>query len=307
MGKTARRARKKATGGSFASNALGVRGGGVSRPTGVANDVEAAATMDVDASAGAGDAETSGRDRDAVGEGKIMRALVAGSCVDACKAMDNALATGKRVSAGTCVKVLQLCQTRTQGETGAENVTTHGIGRDGAFERGYAVCVPRVREERDAAGSAGAHVEKRRRRSHYLGKDASLARAMTPGGVDGDLGLALLESALRGVSFESWEPGPTAVIRTQMPFTTSKAPKTKISRPRRACVGRLTVEYPSGSFRMVCDNDGRRRPVDRLPLELYAPVHAGVIPFGPSGLTEAVRHDIPHAPSVLDHKLFITE
>jgi hypothetical protein len=297
MGKTARRARKKATGGSFTSNALGVRGGGVSRPTGAATDLEVAATMDVDANAGAGDVGPSGRGGDAVGEGKIIRALVAGSCVDACKAMDAALANGKTVSSATCVKVLALCQTRDKAKPALrmlQRMESSGMAPSReAMRCAFFACAKRgmLREALELMSRKDSDGRR------YLGKDVLVrACAMTPGGVDGDLGLVLLESALRGVSFGSWEPGPTAVIRTQMPFTTSKAREDEEFTTALGAASARAADYPSGSFRMVCDNDGRRRPVDRLPLELYAPVHAGVIPFGPSGLTEAVRHDIPHVP-----------
>ena len=93
MGKTQKRARKKS------SQAPGVRdGSAIAKPTHATADATtdvqvavAAAAMAVD------DARDDGaRSRD-VSEGTILRALLAQSCVDACKALDAALARGVAV------------------------------------------------------------------------------------------------------------------------------------------------------------------------------------------------------------------
>ena len=108
MGKTQKRARKKS------SQAPGVRdGSAIAKPTHATADATtdvqvavAAAAMAVD------DARDDGaRSRD-VSEGTILRALLAQSCVDACKALDAALARGVAVRADTCARVLALCQAR---------------------------------------------------------------------------------------------------------------------------------------------------------------------------------------------------
>ena len=289
MGKTAKRARKKSA--ASHSHALSARGG-VGKP---ATDVEvAAAPRDMDADET--DAPGDGASRNEPSEGRVLRALMAQSCVDACVALDAALARGVDVSSGTCVKVLALCQARDKAKPALRVLARMresgvSVSREAVrcvffacAKRGMLVEALELMAQRDDEGK------------RFLGKDVLVrACAMVPGGVDGDLGLALLESALRGIAGASWEPGSTAVIRTTMPYS---PPSEDENESREGAVSSTTlargIQYPADSFKMICDDDGRRRPADRLPLELYAPAHAGVIPFAPSGLIEPARHDVPH-------------
>ncbi len=290
MGKTQKRARKKS------SQAPGVRdGSAIAKPTHATADATTDVQVAVAAAAMAVDAarDDGARSRD-VSEGTILRALLAQSCVDACKALDAALARGVAVRADTCARVLALCQAREKAKPALrllQRMEANGMAPSReAMRCAFFACAKRGMLREALVLMSRLDGEGKR----FLGKDVLVrACAMCPGGVDGDLGLALLESALRGIMCGSWEPGSTATIRAQMPFA---VPRTKDDDDIPAPLVRRDIEYAPGSFKMVCDNDGRRRPVDRLPLELYAPAHPGVIPFAPSGLTEAARYDVPHVP-----------
>lgn len=227
-------------------------------------------------------------------EGRIMRALMAESCVDACVALDAALSAGVEVQPTTCARTLQLCQKHAKAKPALrllKRMEERGMGGNPVAMRcAFFACAKRgmLREALELMSRRDAVNGER-----YLGKDVLVrACAMTPGGTDGDLGLALLESALRGIAGGSWEPGSTAVIRTQMPFSVGRGGDAEEN--GSAATAATAASYPPGSFKLVCTNDGRRRPVDRLPLELYAPTHPGVIPFAPSGLTQPERYDVPH-------------
>lgn len=243
------------------------------------------------------DAEDDGdtaREITAPTEGRIMRALMAESCVDACVALDAALSAGVEVQPTTCARTLQLCQKHAKAKPALrllKRMEERGMGGNPVAMRcAFFACAKRgmLREALELMSRRDAVSGER-----YLGKDVLVrACAMTPGGTDGDLGLALLESALRGIAGGSWEPGSTAVIRTQMPFSVGRGGDAEEN--GSAATAATATAYPPGSFKLVCTNDGRRRPVDRLPLELYAPAHPGVIPFAPSGLTQPERYDVPH-------------
>lgn len=231
-------------------------------------------------------------------EGRIMRALMAESCVDACVALDAALRAGVEVQPTTCARTLQLCQRLAKAKPALRllrRMEERGMGGNPVAMRcAFFACAKRgmLREALELMSRRDAGSGER-----YLGKDVLVrACAMTPGGTDGDLGLALLESALRGIAGGSWEPGSTAVIRTQMPFSVGRSGGDEEEENGGGSVApaATATAYPPGSFKLVCTNDGRRRPVDRLPLELYAPAHPGVIPFAPSGLTQPERYDVPH-------------
>lgn len=230
-------------------------------------------------------------------EGRIMRALMAESCVDACVALDAALRAGTEVQPTTCARTLQLCQRHAKAKPALRllrRMEERGMGGNRVAMRcAFFACAKRgmLREALELMSRREAGNGER-----YLGKDVLVrACAMTPGGTDGDLGLALLESALRGIAGGSWEPGSTAVIRTQMPFSVGRSGGGDEGENGGSVATTATAaSYPPGSFKLVCTNDGRRRPVDRLPLELYAPAHPGVIPFDPSGLTQPERYDVPH-------------
>jgi hypothetical protein len=229
-------------------------------------------------------------------EGRVMRALMAESCVDACVALDAALRAGVEVQPTTCARTLQLCQKHAKAKPALrllQRMEERGMGANPVAMRcAFFACAKRgmLREALELMSRRDAGNGER-----YLGKDVLVrACAMTPGGTDGDLGLALLESALRGIAGGSWEPGSTAVIRTQMPFSVGRSGGDAEESGGSAATAATAASYPPGSFKLVCTNDGRRRPVDRLPLELYAPVHPGVIPFDPSGLTQPERYDVPH-------------
>ena len=308
MGKTARRQKRRQGGGGGdgggGPRALAARGTMVMkkvRAGGDAVDDDEATMMRVDSTT---TTTTTTTTTGVASESRVLKALLAGSCVDSCKALDACFAARADVKASTCERALGLCQkhdkakpalrilARMDATGGAVKVTPVAL-RCVFFacaKRGMLAEALTLMARRDA--STGARL---------LGMDVLVrACAMTPGGVDGDLGLALLESALRGMSgFGSWEPGTTAVIREQLPFTLPKLRDddddddgyhvVKSAEARQ-------IHYPEGSFKVVCWDDGRRRPADRLPLMLYAPAHPGVIPLEPSGLTEATRHDIPHVP-----------
>jgi len=229
-------------------------------------------------------------------EGRIMRALMAESCVDACVALDAALVAGVEVQPTTCARTLQLCQKHAKAKPALrllKRMEERGMGGNPVAMRcAFFACAKRgmLREALELMSRRDSTSGER-----YLGKDVLVrACAMTPGGTDGDLGLALLESALRGIAGGSWEPGSTAVIRTQMPFSVGRRGDGDDEENGGVATLASDVSYPPGSFKLVCTNDGRRRPVDRLPLELYAPAHHGVIPFAPSGLTQPERYDVPH-------------
>ena len=293
MGKTARRARKKA------SNPLDVRDR-VAKKTQRDDDAErlltdaqvAAAPTDMDAERVDGRPES----KQEPTEGRVIRALMAKSCVDACVALDAALARGNAVTTGTCVKVLALCQARDKAKPALrvlQRMEKSGmvVTRE-AMRCAFFACAKRGMLSEALELMARRDGEGRR----MLGKDVLVrACAMVPGGVDGDLGLSLLESALRGIAGGSWEHGPMAAIRVAIPFSPAQRDDDET---RERGVGSVTlargIEYPEGSFQIVCDDDGRRRPADSLPLLLYAPAHAGIIPFAPSGLTEPERYDVPH-------------
>ena len=229
------------------------------------------------------------------GERAIANALLARSCVDACVALDAMFARGETPKLRTCERVLALCQ-----ERGKAKPALRALARMDASERAkpsvialrsvFFACAKRGMVD-DALGLMKSRVDGDKRRA--LGMDVLVrACAMCPGGADGDLGLILLESALRGVSFGSWTPGTRAMIRAHAPFA---LPRTRedddaavSAAPARA------ARFSPESFKVVSLDDGRRRPADRLPLLLFAPTHAGVLPLEPSGLTEAVRHDVPH-------------
>ena len=266
--------------------------------------------MAVDDASGAGPAAARRGDAEAsvsasvATEGRVMKALMAESCVDACVALDAALVANVDVRAETCARTLALCQKHAKAKPAlrllarmeergmAPSPVTMRCAFFACAKRGMLVEALELMAKKDAVTG-----------ERYLGKDVLVrACAMTPGGVDGDLGLALLESALRGISYGSWDPGTSAVIRQQIPFSVPKsrgdadhdADSRAETHSSDVTARRDVMEYPQSSFKLVCTNDGRRRPADRLPLELYAPAHPSVIPFAPSGLTEPERYDIPH-------------
>ena len=312
MGKTARRQKRRERGDRNAGGGDGAHAAalGVRAPSGLkkkarqdGDGAAATATMML-TDAPPPTTTTTTTTTAAASESKVLKALLAGSCVDSCRALDACFATRAEVKASTCERALGLCQkhdkakpalrilARMDATEGRVKVTPVAL-RCVFFacaKRGMLAEALRLMARRDA--STGARL---------LGMDVLVrACAMTPGGVDGDLGLALLESALRGMSFGSWEPGTTATIRAQLPFALPKSRDDddgdddgiNILAAKNAL--KRDIHYPEGSFKVVSWDDGRRRPADRLPLMLFAPAHPGVIPLEPSGLTEAARHDIPH-------------
>jgi len=163
-------------------------------------------------------------------------------------------------------------------------------------------------------------------------RDCLRPESLLTGGVDGELGLVLLEGTLRGAAGGGWEGVAADVggvrIYTQ-PAWTPPAPASddaetaggggsgadmsvggggggasfalmaKGGDPAADAEALAPKLYPAHAepFWFVSDDDGRRRPADRNALELWAPATPHTIPLAPSGLElETERHDVPHVP-----------
>ena len=258
---------------------------------------------------------------------RITRAVEAGVTHEACVALDTLLA---EVEAGTrevaapmdlCGKVLAMCQ---RGSFGKPAVRL--LGR---MERtGLPVGPVQLRMVFFACCGKGMVADALSLMSRYdietgkrmLGKDVLVRGCgLMPGGVDGQLGLSLLEGTLRGIADGGWQAAPSTAGDVRVYTHPTWAPP-KTQREGGAAGGAVGVAvgavdpavdaekrgptmYPggadddSGSFWFVCDDDGRRRPADRNSLELWAPASASTIPLAAAGLeTETERHDVPQVP-----------
>jgi hypothetical protein len=117
-----------------------------------------------------------------------------------------------------------------------------------------------------------------------------------PGGEDAPRGLSLLEGALRG---DGAPPRLARIRRLPDQALPPRAPAAApaAAEPTPAAAAALSY-YPDGSFRVVCEDDGRRRPASRRALRLYAPASPATIPLRPASAAAAAaaavrRHDVP--------------
>ena len=253
---------------------------------------------------------------------RIARAVEASLTQEACVALDTLLAEcerGEREVAAPmdlCGKVLAMCQRGSFGKP--------AIRLLGRMERvGLPVGPVQLRQVFFACCGKGMVAECLSLMSRHdietgrrlLGKDVLVRGCgLTPGGVDGPAGLALLEGTLRGIAGGGWEGAPSSaaggsVVRVHA-HPTWAPPRVEGAEGAEGAVADPAADaerlaptmYPGGddgnaSFWFVCDDDGRRRPADRNSLELWAPATASTIPLVASGLElETERHDVPNVP-----------
>ena len=323
MGKTAKRQNKKAA--AQAAREAAVLG------TRTKSNKSAAAAAAAAVTTSSGDT-TMGKKVSATSVGRISRAVEADLVQEACVALDALLAEverGERADAAPlalCSKVLTMCQKAGKAKPALRllqrmELCGMPVGPVQLRQVFFACC---------ARGMVTEALGLMQRKdtdtgARLLGKDVLVRGCgMMPGGVDGDLGLVLLEGTLRGAAGGGWEGVAANVgavrVYTQ-PAWTPPAPASEDAEtagggggggganafPMMAKNGDPAADaealaprlYPPQAepFWFVCDDDGRRRPADRDGLELWAPATPNTIPLAPSGLEpETERHDVPHIP-----------
>ena len=203
-----------------------------------------------------------GEGRVGVSLGRVQRAVEADLCQEACVALDSLLADcekGLRADPppmSLCTRVLGLCQKGGKGKPALRLVQRMElcgmkVGAVALRQTMFACCTRGMLT--DALALMSRRDDNGRR---YLGKDV-LVRSCTlmPGGPDGELGLALLEGALRGGAGGGWEVGRAVQIRMQLPVQLPKADEDADAPAMMSGASeQQTFTYPEGSFFFVCDD-----------------------------------------------------
>lgn len=322
MGKTAKRQNKKAAAQQAALAALKPRAKHTDRHAAAAAPAASSGVQRKTVSATSGGSGTS--------IGRVGRAVEAELVQEACVALDALLAEcerGERSDApplDLCTRVLAMCQKAGKAKPALRllqrmalcGMQTGPVQLRQAF---FACCT------RGMVGEALSLMQRRdesRGGRRLLGKDVLIRGCgMLPGGVDGDLGMVLLEGTLRSAAGGGWEGVPADAGQVRVyhhPPWTPPAPSSVDAEtaggggargafPLMAAGGCPSADaaslapklYPPETepFWFVCDDDGRRRPSDRNGLELWAPATPHTIQLAPGGLElESERHEVPSVP-----------